>query len=247
MPIILSFDVESTGLDPVQDRVIEVGAVLWSTGQHKCLESSGYLVKSDVPVSEKITSLTGITQSAVDRFGYDPKDALSALLDMADQADAFIGQNVKRFDKLFLENWAKRHNMEVPNKLWIDTCTDLPAEGGGAVEKKHLGYLAADHGFLNMFPHSALADCQTVIKIVSMYDINKVIERAQSPDVVLIGHQSRENNDQAKARKFRWNGDYKIWWKCLKQMDVERETKEYPFDVSFAGPEISIEKLWYGN
>lgn len=238
MAVLLSLDFETTGLDFVQDRIIEVGAVLWSTGQAKCLESSGYLVKTDVPISARITEITSITQAAVDRFGYESKDALEALLDLAAQADAFAGQNVKRFDKLFLENWAKRHNLAVPNKLWIDTYSDLPG-----VEGKHLGYMAADAGFLNLFPHSALADAQTVIKLISMYDINKVIERAQSPDVVLVAHQKIEDNKLAKDRKFRWNPEYKLWWRLTKQMDVDTVVKDAPFDISFAGPEVLIDKL----
>lgn len=238
--ILLSADLETTGLKFERDRPIEVGAILYSTGQEKCLESSGYLVKTDVPISAEITKLTGITQSAVDKFGYDPKNALEAFLDIAENADAFIGQNIKRFDKVMFEHWARRHGLVLPNKLWIDTRTDLPG-----VEGKHLGYMAADAGFLNMFPHSALADCQTVIKLLKGHDIDKVVERAQSPEIVLLAHQKREDNDLAKKRKFRWNPDYKVWWKVVKQMDAKDETDAAPFNVSFAPPEILIEKLWY--
>lgn len=238
--ILLSFDLETTGLDRAMDRPIEVGAILYTTGQKKCLESSGYLVKSDVAVSQKVTDLTGITQSALDKFGYESHAALEALLDLAVQADAFVGQNVKRFDKSFLENWCIREKLVMPNKLWIDTRTDLPGVVG-----KHLGYMAADAGFLNMFPHSALADCQTVIKLVQGHDIDRVVERAQSPEVVLLAQVSYDDRHQAKERKYSWNGDYKIWWKMVKQIELDAEVAEAPFDCAKAGPEISLEKLWY--
>lgn len=240
MPLLLSFDLETTGLDKVQDRPIEVGAILYSTGQRKCLESAGYLVKSDVPIRPEITKLTGISQAAVDKFGYESRDALDMLLDLINLADAFVGQNVKRFDKPMLENWALREKVSIPNKLWIDTLTDLPG-----VEGKHLGYLAADHGFLNLFPHSALSDCQTVLKLVEFYDIDKIIERAQSPEAILISHQKYENNADAKARKFGWSPNYKIWYKVAKQLEVDEIIKEAPFNISFAPPEVLIEKLWY--
>ncbi|MDA4129152.1 MAG: 3'-5' exonuclease [Thaumarchaeota archaeon] len=240
--ITLGLDFETTGLNPEGDRVLEVGAALYSTGQKKVLESAGYLVKSSVPVSEHVTAITGITQSAVDKFGYESKDALEALLDLADQADAFLGQNVVRFDKRFLENWARREGLAFPNKLWIDSRTDLPGTEG-----KHLNYMAADEGFLNLFPHSALTDVLTVIKLTQRHDFNKIVERAQSPTVVLLGHQKREDNNLAKARKFSWNGDYRVWWKTVKQLDVEAEVVAAKFDISFAPPEILIEKLWYGN
>jgi len=240
--ILLGADFETTGLSPDADRIIEVGALLYSTGQKKCLESSGYLVKSDVLVPELITKLTGITQAAVDKFGYGSRDALEALLDLMVQADAIVGQNIIQFDKRFLERWAQREGLAIPNKLWIDTRTDLPG-----VDSKHLGYMAADAGFLNMFPHSALADVQTVIKLVGMHDINKVVERAQSPTVVLLAHQRIEDNSLAKARKFLWNPDYKVWWRVTKQMDIDELVKEAPFNISIAPPEILITKLWYGN
>lgn len=240
--ILLGMDYETTGLSPDTDRIIEVGAILWSTSQHKCLESQGYLVKSEVPVSPKITELTGISQAAVDKFGYNSRDALETFLDLAEQADAFVGQNIIQFDKRFLEAWAAREKLKVPDKLWIDTRTDLPG-----VESKHLGYMAADHGFLNLFPHSALADVQTCIKLASMYDINKVIERAQSPNVILIGHQPQADNSLAKERKFRWNPFYKIWYKVVKQMDLDAEVKAASFKTSVAPPEILLSKLWYDN
>jgi len=204
--IFLSFDVETTGLDVQNDRVIEVGAVLYSTGHNKCLKSAGFLVKTDKPISADITKLTGVHPGAVDKFGIDSFTAINIVLVMASKADAIIGQNVLRFDKKILESWGARENTVIPEKLWIDTMYDLPG-----VDGKHLGYQAADHGFLNMFPHSALGDCQTVLKLVSMYDIEKVVERAKSPFVVLQAHQKRHENDLAKKAKFRWNPDRKIW------------------------------------
>ena len=42
--ILLSLDFETTGLDPANDRVIEVGAVLWSTAQHRVLAAVDCLV-----------------------------------------------------------------------------------------------------------------------------------------------------------------------------------------------------------
>jgi DNA polymerase-3 subunit epsilon len=237
--LILGFDTETTGLNVETDRVIEVGAILYSSGQKKCLESAGYLVKSDVPISSFITGLTGITQSAVDTFGYDSKDALETLLDMMNQSHAIVGQNVIRFDKRMVEAWAARHGLAVPEKLWIDTRTDLPG-----VESKTLSYMACDAGFLNMFPHSALSDVQTVLKLLSMHDIDAVVARAKEPTVILKAHVSYENNDLAKKRKFGWYPAAKIWYKVVKQSDVQAETTHGEFDVSFV-TDIPVEKLWY--
>jgi hypothetical protein len=228
--VILSFDVESTGLDVNNDRPIEVGAILWSTGQHKALESAGFLVKSDVPISPEITKITGIQPSAVERFGFESEAALDNVLAMLELADAVIGQNILRFDKRVLESWCQRHYRALPAKLYIDTMTDLPGLDG-----KKLSYMAveAPKPFINLFPHSALADCQTVLALVDQYDIEEVVKRAKSPTLVVQSHQARNANDDAKKFKFRWNPDRKIWWKAIKAIDFEAFQKQaLPFDIS---------------
>src|ERR1700675_4946388 len=163
--ILLSYDVESTGLDTNKDHVIEVGAILFSTGQRRVLESVSFLVKTDRPITEEVTQITGVTKAALDKFGYEQENGLEIVADLMDQADAICGHNVIRFDKRMHDSWAKRHAMAIPEKLWIDSTTDIPN-----VPMGKLSYVAADHGFINMFPHSALADAQTVLKILSFYD-----------------------------------------------------------------------------
>ncbi len=235
--ILLAFDLETTGLDFVKDRPIEVGAILYSTTQQKCLESQGFLVQSDVPVSAEITKLTGITQAAVNKFGYAQDTALGTVTDMMQEADAVIGHNVVRFDKRMLWSWMEREvpNPNFPEKLWIDTYTDL-----SDTEVGKLTLMAANAGFLNMFPHSALSDCQTVLKLIESenpttkqkYDLEKIIGRAKSPTVVVQAHQARGDNDLAKKAKFRWRPDLKIWWKFCKEMDLEALAASVQFDIS---------------
>ncbi len=187
--ILLAFDVESTGLDFTKDRVIEVGAILYSTGQQKCLESQGFLVKTDVAISPEITKLTGITQAAVDKFGYDSENSLGIILDMLQVADAVIGHNAVRFDKRMLQAWCNREEHVIWDRLWIDTYTDLP-------------------------------------------DTEVGNERAQSPTIVVQAHQARHENDLAKKAKFRWYPEKKMWWKFVKEMDLESFVKSVTFDVS---------------
>src|ERR1700674_2279648 len=128
------FDLETTGLDFQKDRPIEVGLILFSTTQQKCLESQGFLVKSDVPVSPEITKITGITQAAVNKYGYESYQALEIVFDILAKADFVVGHNAVRFDKRMLQSWEEREKIGCSekkdwfgSKLWADTYTDLPS------------------------------------------------------------------------------------------------------------------------
>lgn len=239
--ILLSFDVETTGLDVNNDRVIEVGAILFSTGQHKALESAGFLVKTDVVIPPEITKITNIHPVAVERFGYDSHSALDNILVMADLADAIIGHNIRRFDSRVLSSWCQREKRPTPDKLIIDTMTDLPGMDG-----KKLSYMAIEspRPFINLFPHSALADCQTVLALVDQFNIDEVVKRAKSPTLVVQSHQARNANDDAKRFKFRWQPDLKIWWKAIKAIDFDTFQKQnLPFDISVRD-DLHVEDLW---
>jgi DNA polymerase III epsilon subunit-like protein len=238
--ILCAYDIETTGLDLYEDRMIEVGLVLYSTGQKKILESTGFLVQSDgVLITEEITKITGITQAAVDRFGYDPADAIDDLRRYAADADAIIGHNVLRFDKPISDNASKRMNKGLlDDKLWIDTMTDIPGVMG-----EQLITMCAKHGWVNPNQHSAEDDAKDVLKLISNYKIEEVVERAQSPDVVMQSHQDRDHNQDAKKFKFRWNPDYKIWWKAVKEMDVDGLANQVPFSMSMLDKTVSIEML----
>lgn len=237
--IILSFDVETTGVDVNNDRVIEVGAILYSTGQKKALESAGYLVKTDIQIPAEVTAITGIHPAACERFGYESGNALDNVLVLMSLAEAVVGQNVLRFDKRVLQAWAMREHREIPEMLWIDTMTDLPG-----FEGRKLNYMAAEapiKPFINLFPHSALADCQTVLTLLDQFPLEKVIERAKSPTVILQSHQARNENDVVKKFKFRWNPDRKIWWKNVKALDLAG--LQFPFEIS-QRDDLTIEELW---
>lgn len=225
--ILYSLDFETTGLDIVNDRVIENGGVLYSTSQHKCLDNVGILIKTDVEITSKITQITGITKAALDRFGYEPEEAINGIASMIEECDAVIGYNCRRFDQKVLNEWARRSNVEIDSRPWIDLYLDLPWQ----VPTGKLSHVAADHGILNLFPHSALADCQTVLAIASKYDPEVLLSRAQSSVVVLRSHAPRSENEVVKQCKFRWNPGAKFWWKAVKEQDIDEVMASIPFEV----------------
>lgn len=231
--IILSLDFETTGLDRNADRVTEVGAVLYSTNHQQTLMSKAYLVDNEVSITKEITALTGISKNMIDKFGLHSKTALADLLYMVSECEAIVGQNILDFDMPFLENWCSRESETLPPRLVIDTKLDLPG-----VESKHLGYMAADEGFVNPFPHRALSDCLTVLKLISLHDgkrkpttFEDILARARSSRLTIAANVTKANNDQARKRGFRWSPERTVWHKTIREIDLDRIVKEAPFDI----------------
>ena len=230
--LIAAFDFETTGLDVNQDHVIEVGAILYSTGHNHPVMTEGYLVDHEIDIPKVITDITGIRRNMIEKFGLQSAHALDRLQNIFDMADAIAGQNIVDYDLPLYRNWCLREKVEpIENKLIIDTKTDLPG-----VESKHLGYMAADAGFLNPFPHQAVSDVQTVLKLIMMHDLDKIKERAESPRVTLKAHVTFDTNYQAKERKYKWDPDRRVWHKVCKELDVEQEVKEAPFNIERIEP-----------
>lgn len=235
-------DFESTGVDPLQDRVIEVGKILYSTGQKRVLESEGFLVRSDRPVPKEVEDLTGITNAAIKKYGYDEGDTLRGIIDWMRGLDAIAGHNINQFDWEILQNWACRHGLgPLAPRILIDTMWDLPGVRG-----RKLKYMCADDGFLLSDAHEALNDCRGTLKLIEnrLDNLDNIIARAKSPIIVLQSLQDRDHNEQAKKREFHWNDQpAHIWWRACKEIDVTEIAKEAPFDVCIRR-DLSLKELW---
>ena len=106
-------DTETSGLDPVRDRILEIGVV--EVRDKKPTATGSWLLNPDFPykvfeVSEKITEITGITTDMVENGG-DPKRILKWLRDRYDD-DYVYAHNGIKFDMVFMEHEYKRWNME---------------------------------------------------------------------------------------------------------------------------------------
>jgi DNA polymerase-3 subunit epsilon len=212
--IVVGFDLEATGLDRIKDRPTEVGVSLWTTKFNRSLDTRAYLVQTDgVPITDEITEITGINQSMVDSFGYTPEEGFDELMYFVDRAEALVAHNGRRFDVPMSQAWAARLKKEFPNKLLIDTFTDLPMRG------QELITMCAKSG-IYYDAHEAGADVSAMLRLMGKFDFNAVLERAKSPTVVVQSMQHYSENDKVKKHKFRWNPTKKLWWKAVKEIDL---------------------------
>lgn len=240
---ILGFDLESTGRDPLEARILEVGVVLWDTDTAavKWMYSS-YLWDVTYPdIPEEITELTGITQEDAMEFGADPKQELLKLVELFKDSDAhtLCAHNGNLYDKELLKAEAERNNVDITpllNTPWIDTRTDLPS--AKQFDSYKLKYLATDHHVCQNQPgHRALFDVLTMLSVLKAYPIEDVLKLSQSPSIVVRACVNYDQRQWAKDEKFMWEqvGTQKfpkMWVKQIKVCQLEAEQTRCPFPIA---------------
>lgn len=96
----LVWDLETTGLLPKQDRIVEVACMGIEAGGGQRNFQAILNHKIDIP--EQASNIHGITTERASQMGVDPISAISHLKDRILEADAIISHNGIRFDIPFL-------------------------------------------------------------------------------------------------------------------------------------------------
>jgi DNA polymerase-3 subunit epsilon len=227
--LVFGFDTETTGLDVEKDHITQVGGVVWDTSPN-ALKRAKYKVdltlKGDhLPeqLDPKVTEVTGLVRKDLDDWGFNPVFVLEAVAVAMERCDAIVAHNGNAFDKPMWENNCKRHGVTFPEKLWIDTSCDIEFPAG--ITTRRLTHLAAEHGFVNPFPHDAISDVLTMLKIAQLYDWQRTLEYAKAPTLIIKAETTFAQKELAKKQNFRWDGDKKMWSKSIKQFQLEEARK----------------------
>ena len=215
---ICGIDFETTGLSAKDDRIIELGAVLWEWETSTPLLLVSGLVNPERPIPEEITKITGITDEVVILYGTPEKMAIERLQIMMGEADYCMAHNAA-FDKGFYEETVERLGIRDIDRHWLDTMQDIkfPPE----IKTRNLQHLAADHGFVSPFRHRAVFDVLTMLKVASNYSIDDITARANEPTLYIQALVTFDEKEKAKELGFRWYAPQKIWWKDMKSSDFE--------------------------
>lgn len=147
-------DLETTGLEPSRDRIIEVGAVKVRNGE--IIDEYGTLVNPQMEIPERITALTGISNEMVQNKPY-ISEVLTKLLEFCGNLP-LLGHNIM-FDYGFVKHQAVNSGMEFEKK-GMDTLKlarvllpDLPS--------RSLQNLRVHYGISQDDAHRALEDAKT--------------------------------------------------------------------------------------
>ena len=82
----IALDLETTGLDPQKDQILEIGAVKIQDGKE--IERYETFVRVGIPIPEKIQELTGITEEMA-ASGIPMEEAVRGLLDFCGKKKTF--------------------------------------------------------------------------------------------------------------------------------------------------------------
>lgn len=148
-------DLETTGLNPSTDSIIEVAALRVRGGV--VVDSFSSFVRPNTKVDEYITELTGITNEML-FFAPKPKKVFPEVRDFISD-DIVLGHNV-RFDINFLHNWFSII-MDVPfDNNYIDTLR-ISKKALPNLSHHKLKDVAAALDVVPSGAHRAINDCQT--------------------------------------------------------------------------------------
>ena len=204
----LFLDVETTGLDPINDEIIELAMVPFTYGlDGRIFEVRDAFQKVRQPnkvVPPKITALTGITNEMVAGQSIDPAEVAEFVRD----AVLVVAHNAA-FDRRFVE----RLSDVFITKPWACSMTqvDWGAEGYDGTK---LAYLAMGAGFFYE-RHRAVHDCIAAIELLAtplpktgIAAMAKLLERARRPSWRIWAENAPfDLKDVLKARGYRWNSD----------------------------------------
>ena len=114
----IAFDFETTGLQVETDRAIEVAAIMFKDG--KPAEKFVTLINPQIPISDLIADITGITNEMVTEAPLE-KEIIDDLFEFL--GDYPIVAHNTPFDLSFLRAMAERHNKEFIERKCYDTLT----------------------------------------------------------------------------------------------------------------------------
>lgn len=154
----VAFDLETTGLSPETDQIIEIGALKVKDG--KVVDRFMEFVKPDKLISPAITSITGITNKMV----ADARDTENIIRDFVEFCEDYVlvGHNIM-FDYKFCKLYAGKYGYPFEKK-GVDTLK-IARKVHKDFESKSLGALCEHYRITNQAAHRAYHDALATAKL----------------------------------------------------------------------------------
>lgn len=158
-------DIETTGLNPRYNEIIEIGCI--RVRKHQVVDTMSILLQSKEPVSAFISNLTGITNAMLKENGVSQEEGFIRFLDFVGN-DFIVGHNVN-FDINFLYDHVLHYLGCYVENNFVDTVRIARILLKGKVRDCKLGTLIQYFGFDYSGAHRALQDCKFTYQILEKF------------------------------------------------------------------------------
>jgi DNA polymerase-3 subunit epsilon len=221
----LYVDVETTGLNPAEDDVIELGMVAFQFDRegmihHASLAYQGF--QESRKLSAEIIELTGITPQMIAGQQID----LAKVAEILERTDLVVSHKAD-FDRKFAERLCDGFR----TKAWGCSMESVPWQAEGIEGGRRLKYLAQEFGFF-YDAHRATDDCWAGVEVLSRTlpksgrtALAHLLDAARKPTWRIWAQNAPfKDNDRLKARGYRWSAEEpgllaKCWY-----LDLQDET-----------------------
>ena len=188
----VAFDIETTGLNAQDNRMTEIGAVIFSGGEIK--QEFNTFVNPRQPIPANITELTGIKDSDV-ADAPDEDEALRLFLDFAGDRP-LIAHNA-HFDVGFMSAAANRHHIKF-SPVFLDTLA-LSQALLPELKKFKLDIVSNHLGLPKFNHHRASDDAMVVARMMGKFLPMLAAQGAHTLDDIETVYHSLRRTDVAKT------------------------------------------------
>lgn len=212
-------DLETTGLDPQADAIMEIGLLEFGVeGDEppRVTRTYGALQDPGRPVAEEVLRITGMTQAHLTGQQID----WDVVRGFFQRASIVIAHNAD-FDRRFLEKSGKLAGL-TPH--WACSMRHIDWQRHNH-KTLSLNYLAADHGFVNPFAHRAIFDCATTFRLITPYLKELIIRSYEREYVIKAVYSPFESKDVLRLRGYRWDPEERVWGKVIGETALADERK----------------------
>lgn len=181
----VAFDLETTGIQPDVDAVVEVGAARFASGE--VVDTFGTLIDPGRPIPPDASAVNGITDEMV----AGQPDIATVLEQLADFCGELplVAHNAP-FDFKFLLHAVRRHQTRAPRGIVIDSCSLSRRVFPGMINYK-LGTLVHHFGFPTGTLHRAVEDsvCCGRLFVQILQALHRTGQPAAIPDLMALSRQ----------------------------------------------------------
>ncbi len=174
------FDLETTGVSPYNDEVIEISAVKARKG--KVVEEFSELVNPKRTIPFAASRVNNITDDMVlDAPFFD--EVLEHFLEFVGE-DVLVGHNIQSFDMKFIYRDCERYFHQLITNDYVDTLI-LAKRCFPEWRHRRLGDLADYYGISTQGAHRALADCRMNQRVFELLgkEMNTEKKKTLDPNV----------------------------------------------------------------